>query len=947
MSAGLGRFGVRRSVLGWLRRLGWNYLEPHALEPLRGLRESTLLEKRLLPWLRRFRFEHNGEHLPLSPHSFHDIIAVVDTCCHSLDWDASSGTVHRLLVEGVRSEQPLPDGGSTTVHVPLIDWEHVLRNHWDVADAVPFPDALDPDVRELVGYVNGIPLVVLACVERDREGRWGTTAAGIAHLWRGQAAILAQHPPLHAQLLLCLDRRGGRYASVGTPAQGWVRWREHGWNRATQDQLRNRSVPFADAALDPPWAAHAELLQGVLGPARFLRLLRGFMHTGAHGRRYVARPGQFFAVQHALQALRTRDPAGRRGGGQLCLAAGSGLQRARYWLLRALHDDPAFRGMRVLVPVTRSSPSLLERRRRPGPRPEDLLAGFLEGHEPSPHEVPLRALRGWGRKAAMPAPDEPAAGDILLLVDADFWESPPALLRRLRRCLPLSSWVTVCAQPIVLPSANLDPGMPIYHYPPEHAVADGVVVPTWRDGGPIFPEPARAGSAPARDDGADPRQARVATAISQHFHGLVRVAERKLRGTLLVDTPEEAQRYQHALSGDGRLETQVTGYDSHGRPLERAAERIAPQVELVIAHGQLPARQDAKLGLLYVDRPLSAPERLRAVGLVNAPHPDKQAALVVDFHASGMTEAPGQEWLPPSVQATREALPTELRRLQALLPGDPGDDFHACRDHLVPHWTLGAHGNDADLHRRRRDLLHRRVTAFGQRLQVAMASETSFTGDRAATAARYRNTLHRYSVLRDAVSRMALEDDGFTAEDLRVRHWARERAPAVHEEPVDYQLLLDAEPAATAAGQECNQRYTRLRRYLAATGEAPHVVEQNQHALSRILSIPVGPLRLKALQAFEAALQVVPPSGKAPHAPSRGLALLDSLFGAARHPDTRIAIGALIDVVVAEAHAGPRILFHDHLRARLEPLLRRYLEEPQLQAVLHAVLSRAHDWAPE
>jgi len=945
VSAALGRFGVRHSALGWLRRLGWNYLQPHELDPLRGVPESTLLEKRLLPWLRRFRFQHHGEQLPLSPHTFHDIIAVVDTCCHSLDWQASSSTVHRLLMEGVRTVQPLPGGRSTTVYVPLIDWAHVLRNHWDVADATPFPDALDPDVRELVGYVNGIPLAVLACVERDRERRWGRSAAGIAHLDRGQAAVLAHHPPLQAQVLLCLDRRGGCYASVGTPPHRWVRWREHGWNRATQDQLRDRPVPFADVALDPPWAVHAELLYGVLAPARLLQLLRGFLHTGARGQRYLARPGQFFAVQHALQALRTRDPAGRRGGGQLCLAAGSGLQRTRDWLLQALRTDPALAGVRVLLPVTRPSPAALEHKRRPGPRPGDMLTEFLNGHTASPHEVPLRALRGWGRKAPMPAPDEPAAGDILLLVDADFWESPPALLRRLRRCLPLSAWITVCAQPIVLPSAHLDTGTPLYYYPPEHAVADGVVVPTWRDGAPIFPEPVRPGTPQAADDRANPRQGRVATAISQHFHGLIRVAERRLRGTLLVDTPKDAEGYQHALSGDGRLQIHVAGYDGNGHPLERGSGQIPGQAELVIAHGQLPAAQDAKLGLLYVDRPLSAAERLRAVGLVNAPHPDKHAALVVDFHASGMTEAPGQEWLPAPVQVTREALPTDHRRLQGLLPGGAEEDFHACCDHLAPRWVLGAHGNDTDLHRRRRDLLHRRVTAFGQRLQVAMASESALTGDQAATAARYRATLHRYSLLRDAVNRMALEEHRLNPEDLRVRHWARERAPAVHEAPLDYALLLDAAPAPTEAEHACNQMYTRLRQYLAATGEAPHLIEQNQHALGQTLLIPAGPLRLQALEAFEQALQSRV-GGCGAHSPSRGLALLDSLFGAARHPTLRVFIGAQIDVVVAEAHAGPRALFHGHLRTRLEPMLRGQLDEPQVQAILHAVLSRAHDWPP-
>jgi len=942
-----GRFGVRLSALGWLRRLNWNYLEPGELPELRDLQESLLLANRLLPWLRRFRFSWNGEQRALSPLSIHEIIGYADGCCNCRDWQGSSTIIHRLLLEGVPTRQPLPDGTSMSVKVPLIDWDHVHRNHWDVADAVPSLHAGDPDVRELVGYVNGVPLVIVACVERDQEKRWGTTADGIAHLSRGGAPLLARRPALLAQLLLSLDRRGGRYASVGTAEHGWVRWREHGWSRAALTELRDRQTPFAGVGCDPPWAVHAELLVGVLRPDRLLQLLRAYLQTGIGGKRYIARPGQFFAVQCALQALRARDGAGRRAGGQLCLAAGSGLDRTREWLLRALRTAPGCEGLRILLPVTRATAEAHPPRRTAGPRPGDRLLEFLAGYGGPQLEIPLRSLRGWARKAAFPPAAETVYGDILLLVDADFWETPPDLLRRLRRCLPQATWLTLCAQPIVLPTADLDPGPPLYHYPPEHAVADGVVVPAWRDGDPIFPEPVREPPAALPDDTPDPRQTRVASSICRHFDGVVRVAERSLRGALLVDTAQDARNYQRALSADGGLHTHVSGYDSRGQLLERAWEGIPAQVDLVIAHGELPALQDPRLGLLYVDRPLSVAQRLRAVGLINAPHPDKRAALVVDFHASGLSDAPGQAWLPSPVANSRAALAAEQRRLQGLLPVDGERDFHACQDHLAPDWMLGPGGDDVDLHRRRRDLLHHRVTAFGQRLQVAIASEAAFTGEQAAVSARYRSMLHRYSVLRDAVSRVALEEDRFNAEDLRVRHWARERAPEVREDPFDYGLLAAAEPGPGTELQQANQAYTRLRHRLAVAGDAAPPGEQSRHALGQILRAPTPQARLQALQAFEAMVQRSQHDGRSLHRLSRGLALLDGLFGTTQDPTGFVLVGALIDAVVAEAHQMPRTQFHDHVSAHLEPLLYEHLEESQVQPVLNAVLVRAQDWPPD
>lgn len=188
---------------------------------------------------------------------------------------------------------------------------------------------------------------------------------------------------------------------------------------------------------------------------------------------------------------------------------------------------------------------------------------------------------------------------------------------------------------------------------------------------------------------------------------------------------------------------------------------------------------DARWAVLYVDRALTAPERLRTVGMINAPHPDKRTAMLVDFHTGESPAAAPPEWLPLPVQDNHPALGIQRQRLHSLLPADAAEDFHACRDYLVPDWDIGPQGDDIDLHRHRRDLLHGRVTAFGQRLQLAISAETALTGKPSLLGDQYRALLHRFSLLRDAVSRLALENHRFNAEDRRVRHWAREQAAQV------------------------------------------------------------------------------------------------------------------------------------------------------------------------
>ncbi|MGH8089611.1 MAG: hypothetical protein ACREPC_15175, partial [Stenotrophomonas sp.] len=310
----------------------------------------------------------------------------------------------------------------------------------------------------------------------------------------------------------------------------------------------------------------------------------------------------------------------------------------------------------------------------------------------------------------------------------------------------------------------------------------------------------------------------MAPVIAQHFHRFVRLAKRDLRALLLVDSQQQAQHYQHAFAVEGNLRVEAIRYDAYGVPRNRPRRAVPPEVELIIAHGALPTARDPRLALLYIDRALVGAERLRAVGMTTSPHPDKHAALLVDLHDAPMEhamqhpQAPSWDWVPAPLAADPQLLSSQRRRLHVLMPVDADEDFHACLDHLAPHWALTSQGGDVDRHRRRRDLLHSRVTAFGRRLQIVAAAETTGGGmPSAPLGAQYRRELHRYSLLRDAASHEALELGRYGAEDVRVRHWAREQAPEVRELEADYLMLRATERPDASAAQRANQLYTQLR----------------------------------------------------------------------------------------------------------------------------------------
>ncbi|PTT64652.1 type I restriction endonuclease, partial [Stenotrophomonas sp. HMWF003] len=471
---------VTRSTLGWLQRLGWQYLAPNRRCSLRGDDGSALLEGRLRQYLHQLRFEAYGEHWPLDAEGIAQVLAAVTQGPLRRGSQAGADALLVALRNGVCVAQRLPDGRTVRATVPLVDWAEPLNNQWDIASARGEGQMLldaAPRIDVLVGYVNGLPLLRLLCVERDGQGRWGRDDAAIAlHGQQMRASGSACRPPL----LLALDRRGGRYSCSGTPANGWVRWREHDWSADAVQQLRG-TVPMprtGAAATNGRWlrAVHAPLLAGVAAPARVLALLRGFMHTGADGQPRIARAAQFFAVQTGLAQLRRVDAEGCRGRGHLRLAAGAGMALTWHWLVQHVQRDPWLRHCRVLLvqqrpavtplPATRGEPAL-----SPGRR----LAAFMADGRGCTLQTTPGTLQAWLRRR-----DAGHDGDdLIVLVDAHLQAGQPAWVERARERLPRAGWLWLGSGPLAegVSSAACDPLL--FACSTADAIADGLVVPVY------------------------------------------------------------------------------------------------------------------------------------------------------------------------------------------------------------------------------------------------------------------------------------------------------------------------------------------------------------------------------------------------------------------------------------------------------------------------------------
>ncbi|WNH53799.1 type I restriction endonuclease [Stenotrophomonas oahuensis] len=913
---------VRRSALAWLKRLGWNHLSFEQYRALTGHPDNVLLADRVRAILQRFRYVHEGRPLPLPEDKVDAILRQLADTHPGAPWPVASARALHMLHTGISVELSLPDGGRITHTLPLIDWAHPNRNHWDVADDLRGCGYSRADgIRDLVCFVNGIPLVVIACVERDSHRHWGHMQQGAHHLLQCLQPSALDPLPRQAQLLISLDRRGGAYAGAGTPGHAWTRWREDGWSAAAVAQRRNLPVVQYEGPPDVPLATHAEVICGVLSHARLLRLLHRYIQSSPPVQPKLARAAQFFAVEAALCHLRRVVRYGRNSDAQVCLAPGCGLQRAREWLAAAMLADLGDGAFRLLMPVqhpSRTLPAWVRGQRVPDPPAgARQLRAFFEGHQPSPLQVSVQVLLRWADSAHSATS---SGRGVVLLLDAGFWTQPGASLAHLRGRLPEATWLTFAPVPIKAGVGCPHPGTIIYQYREHQAIADGVVVPVLQ----------------GRREDADLLQDAGAGPIARHFQSRTIDLQRDLRGTVLVDTVAQADQLQHAFMEDGRLNTQVKHLDARGHCRERMPAMPPADVQLEICSGSLPALQEARLGIAYVERALSAIEHARLLGLINQPHPDKHAALLVLGHAAAahLRAADTASRLPKSTR------PDPLARLSALVPDASTQDFSACVERVIPRWEVTSMGEDRDAHRQRRHLLRRRVTDRGLALQLAAPAGQDRDD---AEVDQARCELRFYAQVDEFAAVVALEDADYSREDRRVRHWLRGGALEVREAPGAYAAATEDVHILQRAGRA----YAELRAHLEHPGEEPGRVEPARRELQGVLRDHPGAAgQVTALEQFRARLPAL--LGHAgPLRRSRSHLLLEGMLGTGMGVEGHAPLARLIEATVRSGFPllpDEPLQFRQHLRASLRGVLEREFGAMRAELILDALISRAPHW---
>lgn len=613
------QFSAHIPALHMLINLGWNFLPTAEALALRGgSTREVILKPRLIEVLQAHRFEYKGETHPLSPSAIDQIVRQVQALNLAEGLLPANERLYQMLTLGVTVTEFMPDGKKHQPTVPLIDWHHPEANRWDVTEELEVLSAQGTHHRspDVVGYVNGLPLVVIEAKRPDH----GSSAKlmvneGISQHLRNQRHDEIPQLFSYAQLLLAVSHTEARYGTTGTALKFWARWREEAFTDAQLAEWKNQPLAApAQAALwqgkPPKLRAYFEglwsqpvlateqdrLLAALLKPERLLEFLRLFVLFDRKVGKVVARYQQFFGIRALLARMAERRPDGAREGGVVWHTTGSGKSFTMVFLTKALVLHASTQACRVLVVTDRLDlEDQLARNFMNSGAFGSALATKKEGERAkvgSGRELALRIGQGTERiiftlihkfatASKLPECHNPSS-DLIVLVDEGHRSHGGETHERMRKALPRAAYVAFTGTPLLKKEKTANKFGPIVHaYTMQRAVEDETVAPLlYEERVPELDvndaavnrwfDKITAGLSPAQSAdlkrkfankravyGAANRIELIAWDIAQHFNENIKQLGLGLKGQVATTSKQDAIRYKRYLDDTGLVSSAV------------------------------------------------------------------------------------------------------------------------------------------------------------------------------------------------------------------------------------------------------------------------------------------------------------------------------------------------------------------------------------------------------
>jgi len=294
---------VEQPAIGLFAALGWQTVS--AMEETFGaggtLGRETKGEVVLVERLRATLCKFNPT---LPPESISNAVDELTRDRSAMSLEAANREVYRLLKEGITVSVPDREhGGQKTERLRVVDWEHTENNDFLLVSQFSVTGALYTCRPDLVGFVNGLPWVV---IELKKPGVPARAAfdENLTHYKQQIPALFWSNALLIAS--------NGTDSRVGSLTAEWGRWVE--WKRIErEDEPRRVSLEV--------------MLRGTCDRTRLLDLVENFTLFSEHKAGLVKILGQnhqFLGVNNAIASMLEARKLGHGRGGVFWQTQGSG-----------------------------------------------------------------------------------------------------------------------------------------------------------------------------------------------------------------------------------------------------------------------------------------------------------------------------------------------------------------------------------------------------------------------------------------------------------------------------------------------------------------------------------------------------------------------------------------------------------------------------------------------
>ncbi len=490
-------------ALQLLVAMGFELLTPaEALRERQGRSGNVLLEGVLrsqIKALNRIRYK-GGEYL----FSEENVQTAIQRLKH-VKYDGllrTNEAIYDLLTLGVALEQTV-EGDSKSFTLNYVDWRNVERNRFHVVPEFSVERTRSSETArpDLVLFVNGIPFCVIECKSPQVE-----VDEAVSQMVRNQGEEYIPKLFVYAQMVVGLNKNDAKYATVGTSARYWSRWKDpllaEGEseferlaalvNEPVSEALRARIAKVFD--VDPATvAAHRHVTEqdkalfALCRPERLLELAWKFtVFEGADKK--IARYQQYFVVKSTLERIQEFDAEGTRKGGVIWHTQGSGKSLTMVMLARSMALGTEVANPRIVLVTDRqdldrqlgntfSACGLTAARATSG---RNLLELVSEGSA----EI-ITTLVHKFEKAYSVDKYKNLSPDIFMLVDESHRTQFGTFSGRMRQMFPHACYLGFTGTPLLKEEKNnfvrfgplVKP-----HYSISQAVEDGAVVPLLYEG---------------------------------------------------------------------------------------------------------------------------------------------------------------------------------------------------------------------------------------------------------------------------------------------------------------------------------------------------------------------------------------------------------------------------------------------------------------------------------